>query len=291
MIFVSGANGQFARAVIRNILAAGRATTLAVGTRDPQSAFARELRAQGVHVREADFRRPELMRHALEGVAKALFIPTYDANDQRLRQNLNAIEAARDSGVEHLVYASFLRVESPRVEHSRLVHYPTEQALRESGLAFTVLRHALYADTLVGDLRDTLAAGVLRRPGGRARCAYIARDDLGLSAAQVLLRAEPSGRTYNETMERTWSGEEIAALMSEVFAQAVRYEPVAAVDWPGYMTEKWGLPPELSKSVLGTAQAIEGGEFDLVSADYPKIAGRAARSLREFLESVRDKVG
>ena len=155
MIFVSGANGQFARAVIRNVLAAGRATSLIVGTRDVHSAFAQALAGQGVRVREADYRRPDLMRQALDGVEKALFIPTYDANELRLRQNLNAIEAARDSGVKHVVYASFLRAESARVEHSRLVHYPTEQAMRDSGLAFTLLR-------------DTLASGLLRRPGGRA---------------------------------------------------------------------------------------------------------------------------
>jgi NAD(P)H dehydrogenase (quinone) len=174
------------------------------------------------------------------------------------------------------------------VEHSRLVHYPTEQAIRDSGLAFTLLRHALYADILVGDLRDTLSTGLLRRPGGRARCAYIAREDLGVSAAQVLLRDEPSGRTYTETMEQTWSGEEIASLMSEVFATSVRFQPVPAADWPRYMTEHWGVPPELSKSTLGTMQAVEAGEFDVVSPDYREITGRPARTLREFLETVRD---
>ena len=66
MIFVSEANGQLARA----------------------------LGAQGVRVRGADFRRADLMRQALEGIDKALFIPSYDANDLRLRQNLNALEAA-----------------------------------------------------------------------------------------------------------------------------------------------------------------------------------------------------
>lgn len=288
MIFVSGANGHFAKAVIRNLLAAGRASSLVVGTRDVNSAFARELAGQGVSVREADFGRPDLLRQALAGVAKALFIPTYDANDLRLQQNLNALEAARDSGVRHVVYASFLNAESARVEHSRLVHYPTEQAIRASGLGFTLLRHALYAEILVGDLRDTLRTGLLRRPGGQSRCAYIARDDLGFSAAQILLRDEPSGHTYSETMEQTWSGEEIAAVMSEVFSTPVRFQAVPAADWPGYMTEHWGVPPEAAQSALGTMQAIEAGEFDVASPDYRALAGRPARSLREFLETVRD---
>jgi hypothetical protein len=37
-----------------------------------------------------------------------------------------------------------------------------------------------------------------------------------------------------------------------------------------------------------TMLAIEAGEFDLVSPDCREITGRPARSMREFLESVRD---
>jgi NAD(P)H dehydrogenase (quinone) len=287
MIFVSGANGQLASAVISTILASGRGGSLTVGTRDVNSPFARELAGQGVKVRHADFRDPELMRRALQGVEKALFIPTYDTNDVRLQQNLNALEAARAAGVGHVIYPSFINAESARVEHSRLVHYPTEQALRASGLDFTILRHALYADILVGDLQETLATGLLRRPGGSARCAYVARADLGVSAALVLRRNEPSGRMYSETMERTYSGEEVAAEMTAVFGRPVRYAEVPVSDWPRYMTEKWGVPRELSESTIGTMQAIEAGEFDLVSPDYREITGSPARSMREFLQSLR----
>jgi NAD(P)H dehydrogenase (quinone) len=288
MIFVSGANGQFARAVISNVLAAGRGSSLAVGTRDVNSVFARELASRGVTVREADYRQPELMRRALEGVEKALFIPTYDSNDVRLRQNMNAIEASQAAGVSHVIYASFLNAESQRVEHSRLVHYPTEQAIRASGLGFTLLRHSLYADILIGDLAETLQTGVLRRPSGTARCAYVAREDLGVSAARVLVRDEPSGRTYTETMERTYSGEEVAASMTEVFGQPVRFETVAPENWPRYMTEHWGVPPELAKSTVGTMQAVAAGEFDVVTDDYREITGHPPRTMGQFLEAVRD---
>jgi NAD(P)H dehydrogenase (quinone) len=288
MIFVSGANGQLARAVINTLLEAGRGSSLIVGTRNVNSDFARGLAARGVTVRHADYRDPALMRQALEGVEKALLIPTYDTNDVRLQQNLNALEAARAAGVRHVVYPSFLNAESKRVEHSRLVHYPTEQAIRASGLGFTILRHALYADVLIGDLQQTLASGLFQRPGGKARCAYAARADLGVSAATILMREEPSGRTYTETMDRTYNGEEIAALMSEVFGRPVRHASSPTADWPRFRHERWGLPMELANSVIGTTQAIEAGEFDLVTSDYRAITGRPARDMRQFLESVRD---
>jgi NAD(P)H dehydrogenase (quinone) len=288
MIFVSGANGQFAGGVIATLLAAGKASQLIVGTRNASSQFARELSAKGVDVRAADFRQPDQMRQALAGASKALFIPTYDTNDVRLQQNLNALQAARDAGVGHVVYASFLRAESPLVEHSRLVHFPTEQAIRASGLGFTLLRHALYADILVGDIAETLGSGLLHRPSGTARSAYIARADLGISAAQVLMRDEPSGQTYTETMEHTYNGEEVASLMSEVWGKTIRFVPVDPTDWPRYMTEKWGVPPEISKSTVGTMQAVAAGVFDLATQDYATITGHPPRDMRAFLEGVRD---
>ena len=173
------------------------------------------------------------------------------------------------------------------MEHSRMVHYPTEQAIRASGLDFTLLRHALYADILVGDLQDTLTTGLLRRPSGTARSAYIAREDLGASAAQILLRDEPSGRVYTETMDQTYSGQEVAALMSEVFARPIRFQAVPATEWPQYMTDHWGVPPEISRSTVGTMQAVEAGEFDLVTQDYREITGKSAQDMRQFLEGVR----
>jgi NAD(P)H dehydrogenase (quinone) len=155
-----------------------------------------------------------------------------------------------------------------------------------SGMEYTILRHALYADIMVGDLDETLATGVLRRAGGSAACAYIARADLGVSAAKVLANPGHENRIYTETMEKTLTCDQIAAAMSEVFDREIRYEAVPADKWPAYMTEHWGLPPELAKSSLGTMRAIENGEFDITSRDYEAITGRKPKTMRQFLETV-----
>jgi hypothetical protein len=76
--------------------------------------------------------------------------------------------------------------------------------------------------------------------------------------------------------------------MSEVFNREIRYEAVPANEWPGYMTEHWGLPAELAKSSLGTMRAIENGELDISSSDYEAITGRKPRTMRQFLETVAE---
>jgi NAD(P)H dehydrogenase (quinone) len=287
MLMVTGANGNLARQVITHLGALVGPAGFVAGTRDPSSPFARELTAAGVDVRRVDFDTPDTLTAAFEGVEAALIISTYAPNAIRPRQNLNAIEAAKRAGVRRLAYTSFAGAgPTATADHSVEVHWPTERALRASGMEYTILRHALYADIMVGDLEETLATGVLRRAGGSAACAYIAREDLGLSAAKVLANPGHENRVYTETMEETLTCSQIAALMSDVFGREIRYEAVPAGEWPAYMTQHWGVPAELAKSSLGTMRAIENGELDITSHDYEAITGRKPRTMRQFLETV-----
>ena len=288
MLMVTGANGNLGGGVIANLRKMIGPAGIVAGTRDPSSPFARELAATGVAVRRADFDDPGTLAAAFEGVDAALIISTYSPNSERARQNLNAIQAASKAGVKRLAYTSFAGA-GPKAtaDHSVEVHWPTEQTLMASGMDYTVLRHALYADMMVGDLDETLATGVLRRAGGSAPCAYIARDDLALSAATVLARPGHENRVYTETMEATLTCDEIAAAMSEAFGRKIRYEAVPAAEWAGYMTEHWGVPTELSKSALGTMRAVENGEFDIATRDYESITGRKPQTMSQFLESVK----
>ena len=288
MLMVTGANGNLGGQVIANLLELVGPSGFVAGTRNPQSDFARDLAAQGVAVRRADFDDPETLAAAFEGVEAALFISTYAPNSERLGQNRNAIEAAKAAGVRRLAYTSFAGASATATaDHTVQVHWPTEQALIGSGMDYTILRHALYADIMVGDLDETLATGVLRRASGSARCCYIARDDLGLSAATVLAKPGHENRIYTETMAEALTCDQIAGLMSEVFGREVRYQAVPSAEWAQYMTDHWGVPLELSKSSIGTMRAIENGEFDIASHDYEAITGRKPQTMKQFLEAVR----
>jgi NAD(P)H dehydrogenase (quinone) len=288
MLLVSGANGNLARSVIANLLRITDPGNILVTTRDPASANARELAARGVTVRHGDFDAPETLGPAFAGASRALLISTYADNSERLRQNLAALEAVKAAGAQHVLYTSFLAAGPDALaEHSQLVHWPTEQAIAASGLSYTILRHALYAEIMVSDLDETLETGVLHRCGGTAACTYISRDDLGLSAATMLASDERENRILNETMERSYTGDEVAEAISRCFGRPVRYEAVAGKDWPAYMIEKWGMPPSLAASTVGTMRAIEAGQFDMTTDDYRSVTGRSPLTLDEFLEGVR----
>jgi NAD(P)H dehydrogenase (quinone) len=107
----------------------------------------------------------------------------------------------------------------------------------------------------------------------------------------VLAGEQQESRILNETMERSYTGDEVAEAIARCFGKPVRYEAVAAVDWPAFMTEKWGVPPAMAASTVGTMQAIEAGQFDMVTDDYRSVTGRPPQSLDDFFAGVRDSRG
>lgn len=289
-ILISGANGNLAGAVIRNLLELlPDKSVLAVGTRNPGSAYTRQLAASGIDVRRLDFLDRDSVVRALEGIQKALFISTYEPNDVRIRQHRNAVDAAVEAGVRHVVYTSFINaVPGSAFEHNSQVHAPTEAMIRNSGLTYTFLRHNLYAEFLLADLKQTLATGRLIRGGGDMGISFIGRDDLGISAARVLADEGHENMTYTETGPEALTWAQAAALMSEAFGRKIQHVDVTPEQWYEH-SRGMGFSEPLARASASNVRAVRNGEFSTVSGDYEKITGRRPRTVREVLRDNREK--
>jgi NAD(P)H dehydrogenase (quinone) len=290
MILLSGANGNLGGAIINNLLnIIPDKTQIAVGTRNPKSEFAQRLGAAGLAVRFMDFNDPDSLAATMKGVRKALIISTWDTNAVRIRQHRNAIDAAVGAGVQHLIYTSFINASPEAVfEHGSRVHAPTEQMIRASGLTYTFLRHNLYAEFLVADLKETLARGELRRGGGDAKFSLIGRDDLGESAAWVLAMDGHENRVYNETGPEALTMAQSAAIMSDVFGRPVVHVDLSPEAWYEQALAM-GYEESMARASTSTVRAALQGEFSDVSPDYAAITGHPARTLRRLLQDNRDK--
>lgn len=285
MLMVTGANGQFAQATIRELRdLVGDDVPIAVTTRDTDTPAARRLADDGITVRRADFADPDSLAGVFDGVTRALIVSTMAPNEVRFRLHANAIDAAVAAGVGHLVYTSFIDAGPDAItEHSRLVHFPTERHLADADVDVTILRHSLYAETLLDDLEMTLATGVFARPGGDAAAAYIARDDLGRSAAHVLAGSGHAGRSYTETMAAPLTGAEIAEHLSEAAGRRIRYERIPPEAWPARLSNAIGVPEAWLGSAEWTMRALEAGDLARTTDDFSAITGRAPTTMAEFL--------
>jgi NAD(P)H dehydrogenase (quinone) len=131
-LLVTGASGNLGKAVVAELRRLGAKKVIAA-TRTPGKNA--ELRALGVEEREADFDRPETLEAAFRGVERLLLVSTdsLHAPDVRVKQHRAAVRAAKNAGVEHIVYTSIPHAR-PTVGHSIPDdHFWTEAAIYESG--------------------------------------------------------------------------------------------------------------------------------------------------------------
>ena len=285
-IVITGASGQLGRLTAELVLDRVPASEVILTTRRPEALS--DLAERGARVRQADFDRPETLAEAFAGGENLLLISTDDLG-RRAAQHRVAIEAARDAGVRHVAYTSYL---NPVEENPAVItpsHRETEKALRESGLAWTALRHAFYAEYQVPAGAQAIATGQLIHNNGYGKTAYVSREDCAAAAAAVLTTDGHEDKAYDITGPEPFSQGDVAALLSEVSGRPVE---VVAVDDEAFIQglAAAGVPEPAAREVASYGRAIREGHIDQISGAVENLTGRAPRSLRQVFEAHRDEL-
>ena len=218
-LVITGASGQLARRAAELVLAAVDARDLILTTRTPPALAS--FAERGVSVRHADFADPRSLRAAFAGGERLLLVSATDLRE-RTAQHEAAIDAAKAAGVRHVIYTSGLKPEPPNPAVVAPSHHATEQALKHSGLGWTILRNSLYADYQLPEAKRAIETGELVHNRGRGVTAYVAREDCAAVAAAVLLEGGHENAVYEITGSEAFSADDLAALYAEVGGRAVR---------------------------------------------------------------------
>jgi NAD(P)H dehydrogenase (quinone) len=285
-IVITGASGQLGRLTAEVILDRMRGSEVILTTRRPQAIS--DLAERGARVRLADFDRPETLAEAFAGAEKLLLISADDLG-RRAAQHRAAIEAARKAGVRHVAYTSYL---NPVEENPAAItpsHRDTEWALRESGLAWSALRHAFYAEYQVPSGAQAIATGQLVHNSGDGRIAYVSREDCAAAAAAVLTTEGHEDKAYDITGPEPLSQDDVAALLSEVSGRPVE---AVAVDDEAFIEglTSAGVPEPAAREIASYGRAIREGYLREASDAVENLTGRPPRSLREVFEAHRDEL-
>lgn len=281
---VTGATGGLGRAVVDTLLQTVPADQVAVLVRDP--AKAADLQAQGVTIRQGNYDDYASLVQAFAGIEKLFLVSGNDVAN-RVPQHTNAVNAAKEAGVKHVVYTSFQRRTEDGSSAAAFIaeaHLATEKLLKESGLTYTFLRNALYYEVLPLFMGPVLESGTIYLPAGEGRSAYASRADLGAAGAAVLAGQGHENKSYDLATSESYSFHDVAHLLSELSGQEIRYVSPTAEEF-GTQLAGAGVPAGAIHLTAGFSVAIAQGEFDFPSTDLEKLLGHAPLSLREFLKA------
>lgn len=282
MIIVTGANGQLGRAITENLLELVPAEQIGVSVRDPEKA--RDLEERGVRVRRGDFDDAASLDHAFEGASQVLIVSSNTRGDSAVSQHPAAIAAAKAAGAERILYTSHMGSNPSSHFPPMHNHAGTEEALRESGVAFTSLRNGFYASpTPMMMLGNALETGELAAPED-GPVAWTTRADLAEAAAIILTGEGIDGPTPDLTASEAVDAAGIAALASEITGRRIQRVVVPDDEYRAGLVAS-GTPEPGVDMLLGLFAASRQGEFAPADPTLARLIGREPTPLREILEA------
>ena len=298
-IIISGASGDLGSRVTALLLDQLDPASLILLSRNPDRLAA--ARAKGAEVRSADFSDRDSLPAALAGGDIMLLISTLSIG-RRAEQHGNAIQAAKQAGVKHIVYTSSMGIQPQTPSISGQEHYATEQLLRASGLTYTILRNSWYAEvvpTLI--LPGALAMGGFVGSTGEGHVAPVFKQDCARVAAAVLADPERhADAVYEITGPDLINFTDIARICSEVTGKSLSYtcisheEQLANFDAMGVNRDyEEGMMNEVaqgwaSNEMVSYEMAIRQHFFSICSHHVLQITGEGAKPFREVVEFYRD---
>lgn len=227
-VAVTGATGAQGGALARQLLQRGHRVRAL--TRRPGGEPASALREAGAEIVQADLDDRAALAHALEG-ADAFFLmatPYAAGPEAESRQALQGVEAARDAGVEHLLYSSVGSAD----QATRIPHFDSkfrvEQRIAEFGLPATVLRPVFFLENFLGPMfRQGLRSGRLAMPMPADRpLQMIALHDLAAFACLTLeRRAEFLGKSIDLASDEV-PPREVAEVLAAVSGRRISFQEV-----------------------------------------------------------------
>ncbi len=285
-IVISGASGGLAGETIDALTGRGvPVEKLILVTRTPEKLSS--LAERGADVRAGDFTKPELLPAAFAGGRKLLLISVNSGD--RVAQHAAAIGAARRAGIKHIVYTSWINAVQDNPAAVTRDHIATEEAIRKSGIPYTILRNQRYAEGLLGEAAQAMKTGQIVTNAGRGKWAPVSRKDCAAAAAAVLATSGHEGRTYDITGPDLLSQRDFATLVTQVTGKSIR---VAEVDDATYVAALMnaGMPEAGAKVAATFGVATRTNYLNIKSQTLELLLGRKPRSVRELLEEHKSEL-
>ncbi len=285
-ILITGATGQLGTEVINALLKKTDSGAVSALVRD--TAKAGDLKARGVDIRVGNYDDLASLVKAFKGIDTLYFVSGSEMAN-RSQQHENVVKAAKEAQVKHVVYTSFQRrneTASSPIAAVAAGHLAAEEALKKSGLTYTILKHGLYLDMLPVFLGEKiLESGQIYQPAGEGKTAYILRKDLAEAGAAILSTEGHENKIYEAYAGTTYSYPEIAKIMESISGREISYVSPTTEDYIQTLTGA-GVPMEYAGMFAGFGEAIRQGEFADTSNFMETILGRKPVTAEEYLKEV-----
>jgi uncharacterized protein YbjT (DUF2867 family) len=284
MILVTGITGNIGGATARALVAKGVRFRALVRDLTKAATWA----AQGVELVQGDIEDMAAVKSALAGVDRALLVMPNGETQERAE--IAFTRAAKAAGLTWLIKLSSPEAVRGTTSPIPLAHIAAEDAIKASGLNWTLVRPSFYMQNFRGSLKTARATGKISMPMGNGTVALTDNNDAGLFIAHILTDPNNSrhyGQCYDITgPDPVMNFHQVAEVIGTVIGQKVVYDNCDAKIFQEairpFHRNQWH-----SDAVAYLFAEIANGRTPGHKTDtFEKIIGRPGQSLKEYLATV-----
>ncbi|GAA2325572.1 NAD(P)H-binding protein [Streptomyces kunmingensis] len=272
MIVVTGATGNVGRPLTQALAEAGEQVT----------AVSRHAVAvpDGVRHMPADLADPTSLTSALDG-AKALFLLLSGDLHAPDARPADIIGLAAASGVRRIVLLSSQGVATRPLGPSRVAMRSVEDALRESGLDWAVLRPGGFASNALAWAQSVRTQRTVAAPFGDVGVPVVDPADIAAVAAACLLNERHNDQVFELTGPQVITPRQQTAAIAAALGAPVRFHELTRGEARAAMIRF--VPVELADDTLDIIAAPNPAELR-ISPDVERVLGRAPRPFSSWVD-------
>ncbi|MGW6057409.1 NAD(P)H-binding protein [Streptomyces sp. NPDC055189] len=272
MIVVTGATGNVGRPLTQALAEAGEQVT----------AVSRRAAAvpDGVRHVAADLADPASLTRVLDG-AKALFLLLSGDLHAPEARPADIIDLAVAGGVRRVVLLSSQGVATRPLGPTRVAMRALEDALRELGMDWAVLRPGGFASNALAWAESVRTQGTIAAPFGDVGVPVIDPADIAEVAAACLLDDRHTGGVYELTGPEVITPRQQAEAIAAALGSPVRFDELTRDEAKAAMARF--VPAELADDTLDIISAPTPSELR-ISPDVERVLGRAPRPFESWVD-------
>jgi uncharacterized protein YbjT (DUF2867 family) len=225
-----------------------------------------------------DLTHPASLSAAFAGVDGVFLLTAMGPTETQ--EGLAAVEAARQSRARRIVYMSVHRIE----QGAHIPHFaakiPIEQAVRSSGLAWTLIRPNNFYQ--VDDwFREPLTTfGVYPLPIGTVGLNRVDVRDIARAAVRSLLDPGHEGKTYTLAGPAALTGPAVAEIWSRHLGRTVRYGGDDLDAWAAQARR--AMPEKLVRDLCIMWDFVQKGRLKATEGELEELRALLGREPRRF---------
>ena len=159
---------------------------------------------------------------------------------------------------------------------------PSEQAVRDSGAEWTILRSSWFAQNFSEHfLLEPVLDGVIALPAADIAEPFIDVIDVADVAVAALTRDGHVGKVYELTGPRLLTFAAVAAELARATGRDVRYMPITSAEY-AEAAARAGVPPEEIEPLTDLFIRVLDGHNAYLSDDVERVLGRRPRDFADY---------